>query len=232
LSKASKSEPEDFGEPTEVEVKLGVSLPRRISALLRNPDPAVLAGFRPVGPLTRRTIVDRYIDTDQEGGRLASASMRARLRHHARRVTLTVKRSGVQTEGVTERMEVEAPATRTLDPERWPPSDARSVLLARVGSSKLGEVARLRQRRIVRIVERGPTRVELSLDRVDAMVRDRVVDRRYELEAELLAGDREDLAELAEALGRLDGVSPAAGSKLGFALAARASAKGFEEPER
>lgn len=231
MSKGSKPEPEDIAEPTEVEVKFGVSLPRRISALLRDPDPDLLGGFRPAGPLARRTIVDRYMDTDQEDGRLASASMRARLRHQGRRVTLAVKRTGVQTEGVTERMEIEAPATRDLDPERWPASDARAALLDRVGSSKLGEVARLRQHRLVRVVERGLTRVELSLDRVDAIVRDRVVDRRYELEAELLAGDRDDLAELAVALGRLDGIGPSAGSKLGFALAARASATRSEQPE-
>ena len=226
----SRSPDEDAGasaagsEPTEIEVKLGVSLPRRVAAVLRNPDPSVLAGFTPLGPLVSRTVTDRYLDTDQVGGRLATGAMRARLRHAGRNVTLTVKRTGVEAGGVTERVEIEAPATRNLDPRRWPASAARAALLDRIGADKLAEVARLRQRRLVRVFGRGATRVELSLDRVDAIVLDRVVARRHELEAELLAGSRADLAELADALARLDGVGPAAGSKLVFALEARTAA--------
>lgn len=211
-------------EPLEIEVKLGVSRPRRIAALLRNPDPTLLAGFEPAQPIQQRMIVDRYLDTDEVDGRLATSLMRVRLRQHGRLTTLTVKRSGTETNGVTERVEMEAPATREIDPERWPDSAARTALIEAVGTSRLSEVARLRQHRLVRVVRRGRTTIELSLDRVDAIVLNRLVERRYELEAELMQGDREDLAELAGALVQLDGVGPPAGSKLAFALAARAAA--------
>jgi inorganic triphosphatase YgiF len=145
-------------------------------------------------------------------------------------VTLTVKRAGLDEAGVTERVELEGPATRMVDPDRWPPSAARAALLAAIGSSRVDEVVRLRQVRTVRVIRRGPTVVELSLDRVDALLGDRVIDRRYELEAELLEGERRDLAELALALAQLEGVGPPAGSKLGFALAARDAASGGAEP--
>lgn len=211
-------------EPLEIEVKLAVSRPRRIARLLRHPDPGGLAGFLPVGAATSRTIVDRYLDTDQEGGKLAQAWMRARLRRHGSHVTLAVKRASQERDGVTERVELQSPATTSLDADRWPPSAARTALLQATGVGKLQEVARLRQHRVVRVVRRGPTSVELSLDRVDAMVGDRLLDRRYELEAELLEGARGDLAELADALRQLDGIEPAVGSKLAFALEARGHA--------
>ena len=65
---------------------------------------------------------------------------------------------------------------------------------------------------------RGPTRIELSLDALAAVTGGIVVDRRHELEAELLEGDEGDLAALAEVLARVEGVGPALGSKLVFAL--------------
>jgi inorganic triphosphatase YgiF len=144
--------------------------------------------------------------------------MRARLRFRAGRVTLTVKRTGIEAAGITTRVELEAPATRSLGPGRWPPSAARDALLQATAGEPLHVIARLRQHRLVRVVRRGGTRVELSLDALAAVAGGRVVARRHELEAELVDGSPEELATLADALRSIDGVGPALGSKLAFAL--------------
>lgn len=146
--------------------------------------------------------------------------MRARLRVAGRSVVLTVKRTGAETEGVTTRVELEAPATRSLDPRRWADSPARTALLEATGGAPLIEIARLRQRRYTRLIRRGATTVELSLDALAALDGGRVVGRRHELEAELKAGDAAALMELAEALRGTRGIGPALGSKLRFTLEA------------
>lgn len=162
--------------------------------------------------------MDRYLDTDAVEGRLALAVMRARLRVTGRSVVLTVKRSGVETGGVTTRVELEAPATRSLDPRRWPDSAARRALLEVTGDLRLVEIARLRQRRLTRLMHRGTSLVELSLDALSALDGRRVAARRHELEAELKAGDVTALAELADTLRGLRGICPPIGSKLSFAV--------------
>jgi inorganic triphosphatase YgiF len=164
--------------------------------------------------------VDRYLDTDRGEGRLALALIRARLRLAGRSVVLTVKRTGVEADGVTTRVELEGPATRSLDPRRWPDSAARSALLEETGGAPLIEIARLRQRRFTRLVRRGATTVELSLDALAALDGGRVAGRRHELEAELKAGDASALADLADALRGARGIGPALGSKLRFTLEA------------
>jgi hypothetical protein len=65
----------------------------------------------------------------------------------------------------------------------------------------------------------------VSLDALEALDGGRVIGRRHELEAELRGGDPGDLAELAAALMRVDGVAPALGSKLVFAVEARRDAR-------
>jgi inorganic triphosphatase YgiF len=216
-------------EPVEIEVKLSVTLPNAVARLLRHPDPERLVGFHADGPVRVDRVTDRYLDTHQTDGRLAAKIMRVRLRQHGRAVTLTVKRPGVERAGVTTRVELEGPATHVIDPDRWPDSDAKTALLAVVKEDKLGEIARVRQRRLVRVLAREDTRIELSLDTLDAIDRDHVVDRRHELEAELLDGDHDALVELGQALGRLDGVGPPIGSKLAFALAARATSRAAQQ---
>ena len=63
--------------------------------------------------------------------------------------------------------------------------------------------------------------MELSLDRLEALDGRRVLASRYQLEAELLEGDHDALAELAIALARVDGVGPPISSKLSFAIESR-----------
>jgi inorganic triphosphatase YgiF len=206
------------GEPKEIEVKLAVARPLVVRRLLSAPDPRRLAGFSAAGPEHIVQLTDRYLDTDPIAGRLFLKSIRARLRREGAVTSLTVKRSGVEMRGVTTRVELEGPATRSLDPDRWPTSAARAALLEASSSEPLQVIAQLRQRRRTRLLARAETVVELSLDALQAVDRGRVVGRRHELEAELIRGDETALAELGEALLRIDGVSPPLGSKLRFAL--------------
>ena len=180
-----------------------------------------LARFEPLAPARVVTLTDRYVDTAPVGGRLQALGMRARLRSQGGTVVLAVKRGGLERAGVTVRVELQADATPSLDPRHWPESPARDALLEAVGTEGLMEIAVLRQRRLVRLVGVGTTTVELSLDRVDAVERGRVLARRHELEAELVDGDEAALARLGEALLHVDGITPAVGSKLAFGLAAR-----------
>ena len=206
----------------EVEVKLAVTDPAALNDLMARPDPATLADFRPIDEPVRQEVVDRYFDTPD--GRLMAAGARARLRVGAGAVVVAIKRHGVDDGAVTARHELEGPATADLDPSTWPDSPAYREIVELAAGRPLVEIARLRQDRLVRRVRRGPTEVELSLDALEALDGERVAATRWELEAELKAGDRADLQDLAAALHALPGTGPATGSKLSFALAARAAA--------
>jgi hypothetical protein len=208
----------------EVEVKFAVDEPERIRDLITRPDPRLLAGFDGAGAAREVEVLDRYLDTAD--GALDAALTRARLRESRDRVELTFKRQGIVGDGgVTRRIELEGPATPDLDPAGWPESAARSELLAVTGGGPLIETARLRQGRLVRDLVRGETRVELSLDHLEALDGEAVAATRWELEAELKEGRQEDLAELANALAVLPGLRLAAESKRLFALLAVAAAR-------
>jgi inorganic triphosphatase YgiF len=205
-------------EGIEVEVKFAVERPADVRELIENPVSSRLAGFEAAGPTREVVVVDRYLDT--EAGALEAAMARVRLRASGGRVVVTFKRQGEFVDGVTSRVELEGAATADPDPVRWPDSPARRELLSIVGEDRLVETARLRQHRLVRDLTRGDTRVELSLDRLEALDGEEVVATRWELEAELKSGQREDLAELANALGVMPGLSLAAESKRLFAMLA------------
>lgn len=136
---------------------------------------------------------------------------------------LAVKgRASVEDAGVSTRMELEAPATADLDPDRWPASPGRALLTETIGGARLVEIAAVRQERRVRTVRRGGSVVELSLDRLTALgAGGEELATRMELEAELKAGPASALEELARALVGIDGLAPPLGSKLEFALTAR-----------
>ena len=216
-------------EGIEVEVKLAVDDPERIRDLISQPDPRVLAGFNGTGVAREVDALDRYIDTAD--GALEAVLARARLRESRGHVEITFKRQGVEVGGVTTRVELEGDASPDLDPGGWPDSAARTQLMAIVGTGELAETARLRQHRYVRDLVRGETRVELSLDRLEALDGEKVVATRWELEAELKAGRREDLAELANALTVMPGLSLAAESKRLFAMLAVNQARAVASAE-
>jgi len=208
----------------EVEVKLSVEQPELIRSLIETPQPRQVAGFDAVADAREVVVVDRYFDTADHA--LDAALARARLRESRGRIVLTFKRAGiVGAGGVTERTELEGPATSELDPAGWPDSQARTELTGVIGEAPLLETARLRQHRLVRDLRRGGTTIELSLDRLEALDGDAVVAIRWELEAELKAGSRDDLVELSNALQVLPGISLAAESKRLFAILAVAGAR-------
>jgi triphosphatase len=210
----------------EIELKLSVIRPDVGRALVDAPEPDMLAGFAADGAVHEQVITDRYLDTALDAGALRAAATRARLRSNGTAVVLAVKgRGSVAPDGVTTRTEVEGPATATIDPASWPPSAARDLLLERAGGLPLHEIAALRQRRLVRLLRRGETIVELSLDEIAALAGETVLATRIELEAELKAGPPSALGDLAAALASIDGLAPAVGSKLEFALGARRSAE-------
>jgi inorganic triphosphatase YgiF len=206
----------------EVEVKLAVTDPAALRALLEAPTADRLAGFSPTGPLELQSLVDRYFDTDAHDLELAGA--RARLRDDGSSVVVAVKHHGIDDGPVTARQEVEGPATPSRDPGKWPDSPARRLVESLSGGQPLVEIASLRQQRRVRRLRRADTEVELSLDALEALDGDLVVGTRWELEAELKAGETSALHELAVALQAIDGIGPPLGSKLGFAISARLTA--------
>lgn len=192
--------------------------------MVAQPDPTRLAGFAGDGEARIDEIVDLYIDTSPTDGMLRAAGLRARLRVSAEGVVLAVKgRSSLATDLITTRMELEAPATASLDHRAWPPSAPSTLIAETIGDTALVEIAALRQRRHVRMLRRDEVLVELSVDELTALDADgSTLGKRVELEAELKAGAAQMLAGLAHALARLEGVGPPLGSKLEFALAARA----------
>ncbi|HZC33447.1 MAG TPA: CHAD domain-containing protein [Candidatus Bathyarchaeia archaeon] len=211
--------------PIEVELKYRVLDAAAGDAYLAADD---VAGFHPASPVHSAQIEDRYIDTAD--GAMARAGFAARLRQTAKGTTVAVK-SAVRRVGGTNvhrREELEGPADRTAHPRDWPPSDARSLLLEQCGDAPLVELVTVRQLRRKRILERGSTAVELSLDEVDAVTRSRVVGRFVELEVELIRGSEADLADIDTLLAADPGLAPAETSKLQSALRAIAAA----EPKR
>lgn len=195
-----------------------------IRSMVAQPDPTRLAGFAGDGEARIDEIVDLYLDTSAGDGMLRAAGLRARLRVSANGVVLAVKgKASLASDLVTTRMELEAPATASLDHRAWPASAARSLVAETIGDAALVEIAALRQRRHVRMLRRDEVLVELSVDELTALDADgSTLGKRVELEAELKAGSADMLAGLAHALARLEGVGPPLGSKLEFALAARA----------
>jgi inorganic triphosphatase YgiF len=184
---------------------------------------ALALGPALLGPPRMTLELDRYVDTADL--RLSAAGWACRLRERDGGRIASLKGPPQHRAGeiVHRRDEVEGPAGPDLDPLAWPPSPARDRLLAFAAGAELVERFGLEQERTERSVGIGEMPVGiLSLDRVLVLHRDAEAGRMLVVELEL---DPAALAvgfdhrPLAEALGRVRGLSPDPVSKLERALA-------------
>ena len=128
-------------------------------------------------------------------------------------------------------MELEGPADPARPPAEWAPSDARDTVVSVAGGRSLVELVVLRQIRRKRRYTREGSIVELSVDDVEVVSGDRIIDRFAELEAELIAGDERVLVPLAAYLGEIEELLPSRTSKLERSLEAVAAARAAEPDE-
>jgi inorganic triphosphatase YgiF len=161
-------------------------------------------GSARLGPLTRVTEVDRYLDTAD--GRLAAAGWACRLRTRDATTIVSLKGpaaphadDGGPGAGIHRRPELEGPAGAVTDPRAWPRSAAGALLMALSGGLPLTERFVLHQRRSQRPVHVGARRAGvLTLDRVRIMHRRRLMGSLWSVELELTAGS--DASGLASSL--------------------------------
>ena len=206
--------------PIELELKYRVTNGDEAERYL---DAESLGSFKPASPVRRAQVEDRYVDT--AGGDLAKAGFAARLRRTKKGTSVGLKSlaGGPSGDGngaaAHRREELEGPAHESAAPHDWPVSDARSLVLELAGDEPLLELVTVRQGRRKRELRDGYTRIELSLDEVEVVLRGQVVDRFAELEVELLKGDEARLTAL-DGVFRADaGLRPSQMSKLETALA-------------
>ncbi len=175
-----------------------------------------------LGPSATASELDRYLDS--EDLRLAAARWACRLRTRDGRTIVSLKGPAQHESGdaVHRRPELEGPATPSLDPLAWPPSEARDFLRGRVKDAVLNERFRLEQERTERTVMVHGVRVgTLSLDRVRVLRHRLDLGRLLVVELELQPAAVNDpaVAELASALSSMPGLTNDPLSKLERAVA-------------
>jgi CHAD domain-containing protein len=205
------------GRPVESELKYRISDAAAGERLLADD---LLAGFAATTEVRSVRHEDRYVDTAD--GLVAAGGFAARLRETDGTTTVSLKALRRIDEGgaLHRRDELEGPADAALPPAEWEPSDARSTLLELAGDAPLVDRVSIRQVRRKRDYRRGDAVIELSVDEVDVVAGDRVIDRFAELELELREGPVEALDPLADLLSEVEELVPAETSKLERALEA------------
>ena len=141
-------------------------------------------------------ITDRYFDTADLA--LAEAGFGARLRTVGSDTTLTIKADIEVSEGLHRRLELEAPATRALETQKWPDSEARSRLIDVVGGRRLIERFVVGQQRRERAILIDGTRVIASIDEGEVEYLETLAGEVHQFEVELRSGDPGALRPLAE----------------------------------
>jgi len=144
-------------------------------------------------------ITDVYFDTPDLG--LEEAGIGARLRTVGSDTTLTVKADIEVSDGLHRRLELEAPATRNLDTQKWPDSEARSRLIDVVGARRLIERFVVGQQRRERAIDIDGTAVIASIDEGEVEYLGIPAGELRHFELELLSGDATALRPLAERIG-------------------------------
>jgi CHAD domain-containing protein len=194
----------------EVELKYAVRDARALERFLDDGSPL---GLR-AGPWRTVDVEDRYLDTAD--GAIARGGYAARLRRTAAGTLISLKRNDGEatTQGARHRRaEIEAPATSEADPDDWPASPARTLVMQLSDGSPLVERFTIRQRRRERDLHgRGGSAV-MSLDEVDVRRDGRRLGRSTELEVELKRGRETLLQAIAADLEPSGLVEPEARSK-------------------
>ena len=205
-------------ERVEVELKYRVG---DAAAAARLAAARTLGGFRAAGRMHQVQVEDRYLDTAD--GALGRAGWAVRLRRGPSMMLVSAKSTTPAADALHRREELEGPAGLSLDPHAWPPSPARSLVLEHAGDAPLVELVTVRQLRRTRAMADETAEIELSLDDVAVVAGGRVVDRFFELEAELRRGPSSALEALAAALAEDPDLEAEPSSKLERALAVAGS---------
>lgn len=222
-------------DPQEVELKYAV---RDVDAVReffdRQLDPGITGGA-----WSTRNDEDAYVDTEEEA--IARAGFGARLRRRGSRFILSLKSKGTVGADSAEdeagqavsgalhrRVEIEGPATRSLDPREWPDSPARERLLQIVGEKPLGIRFVVQQHRGVReLRDADGHAAEVSLDDVRVRSGGKIVGTFAALEVEAIGESRALLDQMASDLESSGLVEPERRSKevIAAELVARAGAE-------
>ncbi len=216
--------------PLEIELKYRMTDAATGDRLLAADD---LAGLTAAAPVETVVHEDRYVDTPD--GALAAAGYAGRFRSSGEETIITLKGLHRQDDGgaAHRREELEGPADLETAAPAWPESAARDAVISIVGEATLGELVRVRQVRRKRDYAANGTVVELSVDDVEVVMGDRVIERFAELEVELRQGDEAALEPLVDLLSEIEELVPAETSKLERAMEAvhREAEPGDGEPD-
>lgn len=182
----------------ETEAKFSISDPEMFAELqsLRQLD-----GFK-FQPRGRQTVIDRYLDTHNQ--RLFQAGFACRLRRTNNKQVVTLKALTPAASHIhrREQKEIEAEPDQPLtdQPETWPESEVKTLVLAQARRAPLQTLFTIYQsRRIFYVLLEDRPVIEFSLDSVSLHEEDRVDF--LELEAELLEeGTEADLARFVDLL--------------------------------
>jgi triphosphatase len=196
----------------EVEAKFLLQRPEQYSEVLRA---LTDLGFSIAPETASETIVDRYLDTPD--WRIYQRGWAYRLRAsggHEKRTLKAIAHAHRSAVFVREEIEETLPAADALHVERSGPVATR--LHSMIDSATPHELFRVRTERRRRVLQgpgERPLRLELALDETQITAQGSQHLRFAELELELLEGERELLAPLAQTLTEEAGLLPAQLSK-------------------
>lgn len=157
-------------------------------------------------------ITDRYFDTAD--GALSAAGYGARLRRTGRQTVVTVKSDLEVIGGLHRRLELEAPATRSLDPHKWPESEPRARVFEVAGERRLIESFVVKQQRHELEASVAGAVVQVSLDEAQVFACGRTAGELRQLEVELVSGDEAALRALGDEISAAGLGQPESRSKL------------------
>lgn len=174
----------------ELELKYSATDLSALEAFLDEHFPVARAG---PGWREYRT-ADRFFDTSD--GALLRAGYGARLRRTGGKTTLGLKSDVDVTAGLHHRREFEAPATPSLGPADWPPSEPRAIVRRLARGRRLHERFVLRQVRRERAWRSDGDECLFSLDLVSVRHGRTELGQLQGLEVELRAGEPESLRRI------------------------------------